>query len=153
MSAPDVAREALARRQRDVLDDLLAGRVPDGFDPAGSAATTRVLHRKRSAAALGVAPELADLPDWRRRFHAWAAEHPVDGCAHDDVRAFTASLGTTDPDWVRLHEVHDGARRLSWIRIDGRRVLLVRAGGSVLRLTRRTHQPRDPQPANDRSQT
>lgn len=153
MSTQDVAREALARRQRDVLDDLLAGRVPDGFDPAGSAATTRVLHRKRSAAALGVAPELAELPRWRERFHAWAAGHPADGCAHDDVHAFATSLSATDPDWVRLHEVHDGARRLAWIRMDGRRVLLVRAGGSVLRLTRRTHQRRTDQPATDRRPT
>jgi len=131
------AREALAQRQRAVLDDLLAGRVPDGFDPVGSAATTRVLHRKRSAGAVHACPELAELPRWRDRFHAWAAAHPAQGCAHDDVRRFAQSLAVTDPDWVRLHEVHDGARRLAWIRIDGRHVLLVRLGTSVLRLTRR----------------
>ncbi|MXG91423.1 hypothetical protein [Nocardioides flavescens] len=143
------ARETLARRQREVLDDLLAGRVPAGFDPVGSAATTRVLHRRRSAAALHVAPELAQLPGWRDRFHAWAAAHPAEGCAHDDVRGFAASLARTDPDGLRLLEVHDGARRVAWIRIDGRRVLLVRLRDSVLRLTQRRRR----EPTTDRSPT
>ena len=132
-----MSRAALAARQREVLDDLLAGRVPDGFDPAGSAATTRVLHRKRSAAARAACPEITELPDWRARFHAYAAEHPVDGCAHDDVRRFAASLPAADGDWVRLHEVHDGVRRTAWIRTAGRRVLLVRLGTTVFRLQRR----------------
>jgi hypothetical protein len=99
-------REALAARQREVLDDLLAGRTPPGFDPRGSALTSRVLHAKRSGAALRAAPELTLLPGWRRRFHGWAAEHPQTGCAHDDVRAFVAFLG--DEPWVRAHEVYDG---------------------------------------------
>lgn len=132
------ARDRLRDRQRVVLDDLLAGRTPAGFDPAGTGLTTRVLHHKRSSAALRVAPELADLPDWRGRFHAFAADHPLRGCAHDDVRAFAATLGAADDDWLRLHEVYDGRRRAAWVRIDGRRSLLIALGDRVWRLDRRT---------------
>jgi len=107
-------REALAARQRVVLDDLLAGRRPDGFDARGTAMTTRVLHRKRSDAALRAAEELEFLPDWRPRFHAWAADQPQAGCAHDDVQAFVGHLRQdVQPDtplanWHRLHGLAAG---------------------------------------------
>jgi hypothetical protein len=65
-------RDQLAARQREVLDDLLAGRTPPGFDAA---------------------PELDLLPDWRAHFHTWAAQHPQQGCAHDDVRDFLTTIG------------------------------------------------------------
>lgn len=128
-------RDQLAARQREVLDDLLAGRTPPGFDAAGTTATTRVLHHKRSSAAHHAAPELDLLPDWRARFHAWAGQHAQQGCAHDDVRAFLATIGA---DWVRLHEVYDGRRRLALTRIDGRRVLTVGLGSQIWHLSRRT---------------
>lgn len=141
----DSTREALAARQRVVLNDLLAGRRPDGFDARGTAMTTRVLHRKRSDAALRAAEELELLPDWRSRFHAWAADQPQAGCAHDDVHAFVGQLrqhaGASDDglaDWLRLHEVYDGVRRLAWVRIDGRHTLAVGIGNTVWRLARRT---------------
>jgi len=126
------ARSRLAARQREVLDDLLAGRTPDGFDPAGARLTSRVLLAKRSSAAAYVAPELRLLPRWRERFHAWAAEHPQDGCAHDDVAAFAESLG--DEPWVGLHEVYAGRRTLWSGRLAGQRVIAVGLGGSVWRL-------------------
>lgn len=138
----DDAREALAARQRVVLDDLLAGRRPDGFDARGTAMTTRVLHRKRSDAALRAAEELEYLTDWRPRFHAWAAEHPQAGCAHDDVHAFVIHLREHgQPDsrlahWLRLHEVYDGVRRVAWVSLDGRRTLAVGIGNTVWRLGR-----------------
>jgi hypothetical protein len=131
-----VSRAALAVRQREVLDDLLAGRVPEGFDPAGAAMTTLVLHRKRSSVALAAAPELRKLDRWRERFHAWCAAHPQEGCAHDDVRRFVASLDDAHG-WRRLHEVYDGRRRLALVRVADRRVLLVRSGARVWRFTRR----------------
>jgi hypothetical protein len=131
-----VSRAELAARQREVLDDLLAGRVPAGFDPAGAAMTTTVLHRKRSSAAVGAAPELRELDRWRERFHAWCAVHPQEGCAHDDVRRFVEALDG-EPDWRRLHEVYDGRRSLALVRVGGRRVLLVRTGTRVWRFTRR----------------
>ncbi|GGU25802.1 hypothetical protein GCM10007979_25760 [Nocardioides albus] len=128
-------REQLAARQREVLDDLLAGRTPPGFDPAGTTATTRVLHHKRSSAAHNAAPELDQLPDWRARFHAWAAQHPQQGCAHDDVRAFLATIGT---DWLHLHDVYEGRRRFALTRIAGRRVLTVGLGSQIWHIRRRT---------------
>jgi len=128
-------RSGLRARQHDVLTDLLAGRTPAGFDPGGTALTTRVLHHKRSSAALRVAPELAELPNWRRRFHAFAADHPQAGCAHDDVMAFAATVD--DPDWRRLHEVYDGSRWATWLTIGGRRTLVVGVGHRVWRLRRR----------------
>jgi hypothetical protein len=130
-----VSRAELAARQRAVLDDLLAGRVPAGFDAAGSALTTTVLHRKRSSAALRAVPELAELDGWRERFHAWCAAHPQEGCAHDDVRAFVASLEPGD--WTRLHEVYDGRRSLALVRVGRRRELVVRLGTRVWRYSRR----------------
>lgn len=139
-------REALASRQRVVLDDLLAGRRPDGFDARGTAMTTRVLHRKRSDAALRAAEELEFLPDWRPRFHAWAADQPQAGCAHDDVLAFVGHLrehGQPDArlaDWLRLHEVYDGVRRVAWVNLDGRRTLAVGIGNTVWRLGRKPGQ-------------
>jgi hypothetical protein len=128
-------REQLAARQREVLHDLLAGRTPPGFDPAGTTATTRVLHHKRSSAAHHAAPELDLLPDWRGHFHAWAAQHPQQGCAHDDVRAFLTSI---DADWLRLHEVYEGRRRFALTRIAGRRVLTVGLGTQIWHIRRRT---------------
>lgn len=130
------ARDALAARQREVLDHLLAGSTPDGFDARGTAMTTRVLLGKRADAVARVAPEVEHLPGWRDLFRAWAASHPTDGCAHDDLRGFVASLG--EHPWVALHEVHDGRRRLAWTRLDGRRVLVVGVGDRVWVLRRRT---------------
>lgn len=124
-----MSRAALAQRQREVLDDLLAGRVPDGFTPAGAALTTRVLHTKRAKEVRDVAPEVEHMPGWRTRFDEWSAAYPRVGCAHDDARAFLAWIGEG---WLRLHEVYDGRRRLA--RVGG--TLYVGIGSTVWRLSR-----------------
>lgn len=141
MSGPvGAARQRLAERQEAVLDALLRGEVPTGFDPAAAGLTARVLLRKRSDAALHAAPELAHLPGWREAFHRHALSGPSDGCAHDDVALFVAGLDdVTDPggDWRRLHAVHDGRRTLALVRLAGRRTLVVGLGGRTWHLTRR----------------
>jgi len=137
------ARARLASRQEEVLAALLRGDVPPGFAPgstAGTALTTRVLHRKRSDAVHRIAPELDLLPGWRDHFHGWAAAHPAAGCAHDDLAAFAASLPRTHPgaaDWLRLHAVHDGRRRAAVVTIAGRRALVLGLGARTWHLTRR----------------
>lgn len=137
------ARARLAGRQEEVLAALLRGDVPPGFVPAsaaGTALTTRVLHRKRSDAVHRVAPELGLLPGWRDRFHGWAADHPAAGCAHDDLAAFTAWLPQHHPDaagWLRLHAVHDGRRRAAVVTIAGRRSLVLGLSTRTWHLTRR----------------
>lgn len=129
LTSDDAARAALDKRQAEVLDALLAGRTPEGFDARGTAMTTRVLLGKRADGVEHLAPELADLPDWRDRFRTWAAAHPKEGCAHDDLRGFVASLG--DHPWVVLHDVYDGRRRLAITRIGRSPALVLGAGGSV----------------------
>ncbi|MFW6773323.1 hypothetical protein ACOACO_03490 [Nocardioides sp. CPCC 205120] len=138
------ARARLAARQQEVLDALLHGVVPPGFDPAGAATTTRVLLRKRSDAAVRAAPELALLPDWRPRFHTWAATRPAQGCGHDDVDAFAAALRADGPpaapgtaDWLRLHDVHAGRRRVASVDLAGERLVVVGLGRRTWHLTRR----------------
>ncbi len=137
------ARARLASRQEEVLAALLRGEVPPGFaagGAAGTALTTRVLHRKRSDAVHRTAPELDLLPGWRDHFHGWAAAHPAAGCAHDDLAAFAAWLPTAHPDaagWLRLHAVHDGRRRAAVVTIAGRRALVLGLGARAWHLTRR----------------
>ena len=133
-----VDRDALRARQHTVLDDLLAGRTPPSFDARGTSLTSRVLHRKRSAGALAVAPELAELPGWPDPFLAWAPDNPAVGCAHDDVRAFVASLEPNSA-WIRLHEVYDGRRRAAWVVMTGQRMFVIGLGNRVWRLSRQSN--------------
>ncbi|HEY1135391.1 MAG TPA: hypothetical protein VGE77_12530, partial [Nocardioides sp.] len=75
------------------------------------------------------------------RFHAWASAHPVAGCAHDDLAAFTAWLPSTDlpdvDDWLRLHAVADGRRRIARVTLAGRRTVVIGIGPRTWYLTRR----------------
>lgn len=136
------ARERLRARQRTVLDDLLAGRTPAGFDATGTALATRVLLTKRATAAAHVAPELDEWPGGRDAFRRWAAAGPPRGCAHDDVRGFGAWLADGAPgappevaragrSWLRVHEVHEGRRRFARARLGGRRVWCLGWGAVV----------------------
>lgn len=136
----DDARAVLAARQHDVVVELLAGRVPVGFDATGSALTSDILTGKRRSAALRAGPQLAALPQWRRWFADYGREVSVAGCAHDDVAAFTRWLRTRsdlDPatrDWLRVEQVYAGVRRLAWVRYRGRRVLVVGIGSDTWHL-------------------
>lgn len=93
-----MSRHDLARRQHDVLQALLQGEVPDGFDARSAAMTTRVLRTKRRSEAIAAVPALATIPDLAARFDAWAGDHPRRGCAHDDVVDFLADDTGTLPE-------------------------------------------------------
>lgn len=133
------ARARLAARQADVLDALLAGQVPTGFDPRTTRAAGALLRNKRRYEAVRARPELRSLPDWRNRFDAWARQNPRQGCACSDAHAFVASVdddGLPEPlrSWWRTQQVYDGLRRLALVRRHGRRELLMGWGERVLHL-------------------
>jgi hypothetical protein len=146
-TALDHARTALAVRQRAVAGDLLAGRIPEGFDPIGSTLTSDILIGKRAAAALRAAPQLEALPRWRRRFAEYGRENPMRGCAHDDVAAFIRWLdGHGDLDqaaahWLAVERVYAGRRRVAWVRYRGRRELVVGIGSATWHVS--TTRPKD----------
>ncbi|MBO0843307.1 MAG: hypothetical protein J2O46_08985 [Nocardioides sp.] len=133
-------RAALDERQREVLDALLSGGTPAGFSAVGTALTTRVLLGKRADGVAHVAPEIAHLSGWRDLFRTWAAEHPKEGCAHDDLRGFVASLGAHP--WVRLHEVYDGRRHVAWTRLGSSPALVIGIRGTVWTFQARRRNPR-----------
>lgn len=130
-------RAQLRDRERDVLAELLTGRVPAGFDPAGSAMTTTVLIAKRWAAVRALAPELEQLPQARDRFRSYAIRRQID-CGHGDLAGFvswlTAGADRSTAAWLRLHAVHAGRRRFAVARVGGRRVLAVGLGATVWHL-------------------
>lgn len=136
----DDARAALAMRQREVVADLLAGRVPDGFDPIGATLTTDILVGKRIGAVFAAGPQLAELPQWRAWFRRYACQVPVRGCAHDDLDGFLRWLeNRTDLDtgargWVAVEQVYAGTRRAVWVRYRGRRELVVGFGSRTWHL-------------------
>lgn len=141
---PDVrsgARERLATRQSAVLDALLAGRVPAGFDPRTALATGETLVGKRFGEARAVVPELTP---YRAEFLAWARTHPRDGCACADARAFARDRAHDCArlrHWLRTREVYDRARRVALVRAVGRWELVVGVRNTVLHLALR--QPRE----------
>ena len=130
MVPPD-QRDRLRRRQAEVLEDLLAGRVPSGFDPVGAALTGRVLAVKRAGSAARALPALRSLPGWPAGFLGYAAEHPKADCSAHDARAYVTWLrahGTgAERAWVAVESVRSGARR--WGVVHGRPV--VRVGSRV----------------------
>ncbi|MET0930550.1 MAG: hypothetical protein ABWX74_13605 [Aeromicrobium sp.] len=85
-----MSRRELELRQQDVLQSLLRGQVPEGFDERSAAMTTRLLRTKRRSEAVTAVPSLREVPDLVGRFDAWADGHPRRGCAHDDVVDFLA---------------------------------------------------------------
>ncbi len=87
------ARERLRARQSEVLTEVVAGRVPAGFDERTTTVTGLVLRSKRRRAAVHVAPFLAAVPSLAERFDEFALAHPPAGCAHDDADAFAAWAG------------------------------------------------------------
>ncbi|MBS4100787.1 hypothetical protein [Tsukamurella paurometabola] len=134
---PPEARERLRQRQAAVLTDLLAGRVPAGFDADGTALTGRVLAVKRAGSAARALPALRTLPGWPAGFVAYAAAHPKADCSAHDARAYIAWLRAHGTDaeraWVAVEAVRSGARR--WALARGRPV--VRVGSRVYGARRR----------------
>ena len=130
MVPPDT-RERLRQRQAEVLDDLLRGRVPDGFDARGAALTSRVLAVKRADSAARACQPLAELPGWPGVFVDYAVAHPKTDCSAHDARAYIAWLrdnGTPEQrSWVAVETVRSGARR--WSITNGR--LVFRLGSRV----------------------
>jgi hypothetical protein len=134
MTDLDAARAELERRQGAVLDALLAGEVPAGFDPVTTRAAGAQLRGKRRYEAAQAVPVLAALPDFRGRFDAWARTGPRAGCAGEDAAAFVAALAAEGPlprplsDWWRLEQVRAGRRRVTFVQRAGRRELAVGLG-------------------------
>ncbi len=128
---PPEARERLRHRQAEVLTDLLACRVPPGFDAAGAELTGRVLAVKRAGSAARALPALRSLPGWPAGFVGYAAEHPKADCSAHDARAYVTWLrdhGTgAERAWVAVESVRSGARR--WAVAHGRPI--VRLGARV----------------------
>ncbi len=95
MSAPD--REAYAARQAQLLDALLRGVQPPGFDAAQADAAGRALRRKRGRSVAHAWPALAlHLGEtFDARFDAFARSvgAPACGDALRDGLAFARSLG------------------------------------------------------------
>lgn len=145
----DDARAALAARQHEVVSELVAGRVPQGFDATGSTLTSDILIGKRASAALRAAPHLGALPHWRRWFAGYGREVTVRGCAHDDVAAFTRWLGSRGDvdrgarDWLSVEQVYSGARRYAWVRYRGRRELVFGIGSRTWHLAVAEHREGD----------
>jgi hypothetical protein len=133
----------LRRRQSEVLADVVAGRVPEGFDERTTAVTGWVLRAKRRRAAVRVAPFLAAVPDLAERFDEFALAHPVRGCAHDDADAFAAwaqargllEQAPARQGW-RARQVELGRRRFAVVGRGRRRRLVVGVGAHVYEIGR-----------------
>ncbi len=136
-------RERLRRRQSEVLADVVAGRVPDGFDERTTRVTGVVLRSKRRRVAVGALSFLAAVPDLPARFDEYALAHPRAGCAHDDADAFATwadARGLLQERAARQgwHErqVEIGRRRFAVVGRGLRRRLVVGVGGWVYALGR-----------------
>jgi hypothetical protein len=137
-----VSRRELALRQQDVLQSLLSGQVPEGFDARSAIMTARVLRTKRRSEAVRAVPTLKDVPDLVERFDAWAGQHPRRGCAHDDVVEFLADEGGPLPEpfaSIRTVErVYRGHATFGRDRRAQQRPWVVAVGGRVWHLGPRT---------------
>lgn len=130
-----MTREELELRQQDVLQSLLRGDVPDGFDPRSAAMTTRVLLGKRRSEALAAVPELRAVPAFADRFDRWAERRPRHGCAHDDVVDFLAADDGRLPEPLAsiraIERVFRGSARWARDRRPGQRPWVVAVGRRV----------------------
>ena len=130
-----MSRPELARRQHDVLQALLQGDVPDGFDARSAAMTTRVLRTKRRSEAIDAVPALTMIPDFAARFDAWAAGRARRGCAHDDVVDFLADDTGALPEPLAsiraIERVYRGHSQWARDRRPGQRRWVIALGGRV----------------------
>lgn len=128
-------RERLGARHHEVLAALLAGEVPDGFEPRTTRVTGLVLRRKRWRAARSAFGLLGRAPGAADSFDRYAREHRQPDCAHADVTSYLAWARRRG--WPpaagleRCWRVERGERRTACARLGGRRVLLVGLGSSV----------------------
>ncbi|MET1037809.1 MAG: hypothetical protein ABW075_06015 [Aeromicrobium sp.] len=133
-----MSRRELELRQQDVLDALLRGQVPAGFDPRSAALTSSVLRSKRRNDALSAVPDLERVADLRERFDAWASRHPRRGCPHDDVLDFLLDdAGPVPEPLASVRAVERVYRRQASIGRDrrpGHRRYVVAVGGRVWHL-------------------
>jgi hypothetical protein len=119
--AAEGARARLAGRQADLVAALVAGGAdPDDFDAARLAATRAALVDKRRAALARDWPDLAEVPDFARRFAAYAAARPPAGTRSDGL-GFARSIFAELPDDARVELL----------------VAQVTSGGPALRVSRR----------------
>lgn len=127
-----VVRDRLGSRHHEVLEALLAGELPAGFEPRTTRVTGLVLRRKRWRSAASVFPMLRRQPGAMDTFDRYACERRSSGCAHTDVAAFLAWARAAG--WrpaaglERCWQVERGTRRTALARIGGRSVLLVGIG-------------------------
>jgi hypothetical protein len=130
-----MSRQDLARRQEQVLQALLRGEVPDGFDARSAAMTTRVLRTKRRSEAIDAVPALRTIPDFAARFDDWAGSHPRHGCTHDDVVDFLAGDAGALPEPLAsiraVERVYRGDGRWAQDRRAGHPRWVVALGGRV----------------------
>ncbi|VXA98303.1 hypothetical protein [Aeromicrobium sp. 9AM] len=133
-----MTRPELARRQQHVLRALLAGEVPDGFDPRSATLTTRVLVTKRRSEATDAFPLLRTVPDFAARFGAWSAQHPRRGCADDDVVDFLADDTGELPEPLAsirtIEQVYRGSRSFARDRRPGQARWVIALRGRVWHL-------------------
>lgn len=120
-----MSRRELHERQQDVLQSLLRGEVPVGFDARPARLTIRVLATKRRSEAIEAVPDLRAVHDLARRFDAWATGRPRRGCAHDDVVDFLTDVDGRLPEPLAsirsIEQVYRGRRRLGRDRRPGER--------------------------------
>ncbi|WP_332662557.1 hypothetical protein [Aeromicrobium sp.] len=130
-----MSRQDVARRQEQVLQALLRGEVPDGFDARSAAMTTRVLRTKRRSEAIDAVPALRTIPDLAARFDDWAAGHPRRGCPHDDVVDFLAEDTAALPEPLAsvraIERVYRGHARFARDRRPGQPRWVIALGGRV----------------------
>lgn len=120
MPASDDSRSALAARMHGVVDDLLRGRVPEGFDETRARETARILALKRVDAMAHVRPEVKLLNRWRSRAVEFVLATPNEKCAHWDASMFAEWVrdhrGPDDDGWLVLDDVINSRTR--WARIE-----------------------------------
>jgi len=133
-----MSRQDLAQRQEQVLQALLRGAVPDGFDARSAAMTIRVLRTKRRSEAIDAVPALRTIPDFAARFDDWAGGHPRRGCPHDDVVDFLAGDAGALPEPLAsiraVERVYRGDCRWARDRRAGHPGWVVALGGRVWHL-------------------
>lgn len=141
-------REMLRHRQLSVLSDLLAGKVPHGFDDHTSFNVGERLRAKRLSAAADEASWLTELPGWEQEFERFAQLHTLQCCAKCDVKEFREYAYEIPHlrDWVMDREVAEGLRRVAWVHRDGRREVQISFGDKLRRMALRRSRPEAPAP-------